>query len=53
MMESMVELQRQRANDFNLLVNNDTRAKAFQMAALGYKTLKDDPVERQKNTSKS
>ena len=31
-----------------MYVSNDTWAKAFQMAAVGYSTLKDDPVVDQK-----
>ena len=44
-MDTMVSLQAHRAKSFTRFVNNDARAKAFQMAALGYSTFKDDPQE--------
>ena len=47
-LEEMRDIQKDRQAHFAQLVANDGRAKAFQMAAMGYKTFKDDPAEAQK-----
>ena len=47
--EGILEVQRDRQNSFNAYVKNHARNKAFEMAALGYKTFKDsDPEEAAK-----
>ena len=47
--EGFLEVQQQRQQDFNAFVKNHARNKAFEMAALGYKTFKDsDPEEAAK-----
>ena len=47
--EGFLEVQKQRQNDFKAFVKNHARNKAFEMAALGYKTFKDsDPHEAAK-----
>ena len=47
-LQEMRDIQKDRQAHFAQLVANDGRAKAFQMAAMGYKTFKDDPAEAQK-----
>ena len=44
-MDDMIAVQQLHQRDFAKFMSNDARAKAFQMAALGFSTFKDDPVE--------
>lgn len=44
-MTDLVQLQKDRASNFAMFVSNDGRAKAFQMAALGFSTFKDSDPE--------
>ena len=47
-LQDMVDIQSKRQADFAMYVSNEARAKAFQMAVLGYNTLKDtDPAGAQ------
>ena len=47
--EGFLEVQKERQVDFKAFVKNHARNKAFEMAALGYKTFKDtDPEEAEK-----
>ena len=43
--ESLLEVQKQRRNDFAKFVSNQARAQAFKMAMMGYQALKEDDPE--------
>ena len=47
--EGFLQVQKERQMDFKAFVKNHARNKAFEMAAMGYRTFKDsDPAEAEK-----
>lgn len=46
-MDDLLKTQTAKQQDFAMCISNNAQAKAFQMAAIGCQTMKDDPAEAQ------